>query len=303
MIEAVDAFGRIGFVGSGAVASALARAMTAAGFDVVAVSSRVVARAEALAALLPNCSAFAEPQAVVDASDTVLLAVPDEAIESVCRSTRWRPGQTALHCSGAQSLDLLTHAAASGALVGSLHPLQTFAGRPEDAERVAGSVVAIEADEPLRARLADLVARIGGLPIFLTAESKVLYHAAVVIVSNYSVTLAALAAELWELFGAPRDDALRALIPLLVGTVANLQSVGLPRALTGPIARGDATTVAGHMSALAQCCPQLLTLYRELGYKTVDLARERGLDSQTADAIRTVLAASRGDDAVPDRRS
>jgi len=303
MTDSVGAIGRIGFVGSGSAAGALAYALAAANAQVVAVSSRRIERAQTLAMSLPDCRAVADPQAVVDVSDTVFLAVPDRAIESACRSVRWRHGQIALHCSGALSLELLASATEAGALVGSMHPLQTFAGQPDDAERIAGSVIGIEADEPLRGRLADLAEQIGARPIFLTAESKVLYHASAVMISNYSVTLAALAAELWESFGTPRDDALRALLPLLTGSVTNLHTAGLPDALTGPIARGDVTTVASHLEALAATRPQLLPLYRELGYKTVDLARERGLDSHVADAIRTLLAESRGDDAVSNQRN
>jgi predicted short-subunit dehydrogenase-like oxidoreductase (DUF2520 family) len=303
MTEFVRAIGRIGFIGSGSAAAALARALAMANMKVVAVSSRRIERAEALAASLPACLAVAEPQDVVDTSDTVFLTVPDHAIESVCRSVDWRRGQLALHCSGAHSLDLLASASDAGALVGSMHPLQTFAGRSEDSKRIAGSVVGIEADEPLRARLADLAGLLDARPIFLTAESKVLYHASAVMISNYAVTLAALAAELWESFGTPRDDALRALLPLLAGAVANLGMIGVPDSLTGPIARGDAPTVAAHLDALAHIRPQLLPLYRELGYKTVDLARERGMDARATDAIRTLLAKSRGDDAVPDQRN
>jgi predicted short-subunit dehydrogenase-like oxidoreductase (DUF2520 family) len=303
MTVSAGAIGRIGFIGSGSAAAALARALVDAGLPVVAVSSRRIERAEALAAALPACRAVADPQDVVNVSDTVFLAVPDHAIESVCRSVRWRGSQLALHCSGAHSLDLLASAAEAGAQVGSMHPLQTFSGRTEDAGRIAGSVVGIEADEPVRARLADLAAQLGARPIFLTAESKVLYHAAAVMISNYSVTLASLAAELWESFGTPRDDALRALLPLLEGAVANLEAVGLPNALTGPIARGDVATVAAHLEVLVQNRPLLLPLYRELGYKTVDLARERGLDARVVDAIRALLAESRRDDAVPDQRN
>jgi predicted short-subunit dehydrogenase-like oxidoreductase (DUF2520 family) len=300
MADSFDAIGRIGFVGSGAAAGALARALDAINLPVVAVSSRQIEHARHLAATLPRCRATIDPQAVVDASDTVFLAVPDDAIETVCRSGHWRREQIVLHCSGAHSLDLLASAADAGALVGSMHPLQTFAGQPDDAERIAGSVIGIEADGPLRGRLAALAERLRARPIFLTAESKVLYHASAVMISNYTVALAALAAELWESFGTPRDDALQALLPLLEGAVANLGTLGLPDALTGPIARGDSATVSAHLTALVHIRPGLLPLYRELGYKSLDLARERGLDSKKAGTIRTLLATSPGDDAVPD---
>jgi predicted short-subunit dehydrogenase-like oxidoreductase (DUF2520 family) len=300
MADSFDSIGRIGFVGSGAAAGALARALVATNLPVVVVSSRQIERAQRLATPLPHCHVTIDPQAVVDASDTVFLAVPDDSIETVCRSARWRRGQIVLHCSGARSLDLLVSAAKAGALVGSMHPLQTFTGQPDDAARIAGSVIGIEADEPLRDRLASVAERLRARPIFLTAESKVLYHASAVLISNYMVALAALAAELWESFGTPRDDAFQALLPLLVGAVENLGTLGLPDALTGPIARGDSATVATHLTALAQNRPSLLPLYRELGYKSLDLACERGLDSKKAGRIRTLLATPPGDDAVPD---
>jgi predicted short-subunit dehydrogenase-like oxidoreductase (DUF2520 family) len=299
MRESTLSLSLIGFIGSGAVAGALARAFTTAGQNVVAVSSRRTSKARELAASIPGCSAVSDPQAVVESADLVFLAVPDMAIESTSNLLAWRSGMAAVHCSGAHSVDVLSSAAQAGAMVGGFHPLQTFAGRPDDAERIAGSVIGIEADEPLRTRLSDLACGISGRPVYLSAENKSLYHASAVLISNYVVTLAALAAELWATFDVPRDEALGALLPLLSGAVANLDQVGLPDALTGPIARGDVTTVEGHLRSMAQFQPQLVPLYRELGYKTLDLALERGLNQRSADAIRTILACSDEDDAVP----
>ena len=290
---------RIGFIGSGAAAGALARAFATAGQYVVAVSSRQSSRARELAASISGCSAVYDPQVVVESSDLVFLAVPDTAIASVCESLTWRPNLAVVHCSGAHSVDVLSSAARAGALVGGFHPLQTFAGRPDDAERVAGSVIGIEADATLKSALTVLARSIRGRPVYLSAENKPLYHASAVLISNYVVTLAAIAAELWDTFNVPRNEALDALLPLLSGAVANLNQVGLPDALTGPIARGDGATVEDHLRSLARNRPQLVPLYQELGYKTVDLALECGLDSRSADAIRSVLAGSNADDAVP----
>lgn len=290
---------RIGFIGSGAAAGALARALATAGQNVVAVSSRQSSRARELAASISGCSAVHDPQLVVESADLVFLAVPDMAIESVCESLTWSPNLAVVHCSGAHSVDVLSTAARAGALVGGFHPLQTFAGRPDDAERVAGSVIGIEADATLKAALTVLARNIGGRPVYLSAENKPLYHASAVLISNYVVTLAAIAAELWDTFNVPRNEALEALLPLLSGAVANLKQVGLPNALTGPIARGDGATVEDHLESLARNRPQLVPLYQELGYKTVDLALQGGLDSRSADAIRAVLAGSDDDAAVP----
>jgi predicted short-subunit dehydrogenase-like oxidoreductase (DUF2520 family) len=283
---------KVGFVGAGAAGGALARALAAAGVPVVAVTAKGPERAHALAAAIPACAAVPTAQDVADRADLVVLAVPDRAIAEVCASVRWRADAAVVHCSGAHSLDVLEPARAAGALVGGCHPLQTLTGAPEDAARLAGSVFGIEAEEPLRGMLADLVESIGGRPVFLSARDKALYHASAVLISNYTVTLAATAAGLWEAFGVDRRDGLRALLPLLQGTVANLDQHGVPNALTGPIARGDFGTLERHLNALADYRPDLLPLYRELGRHTVPLARERdpgGAADRMADALLALL--------------
>ncbi|ACZ38134.1 Rossmann-like and DUF2520 domain-containing protein [Sphaerobacter thermophilus] len=283
---------KVGFVGAGAAGGALARALAAAGVPVVAVTGKGPERAHTLAAAIPECAAVPTAQDVADRADLVVLAVPDRAIAEVCASVRWRADAAVVHCSGAHSLDVLEPARAAGALVGGCHPLQTLTGAPEDAARLAGSVFGIEAEEPLRGMLADLVERIGGRPVFLSARDKALYHASAVLISNYTVTLAATAAGLWEAFGVDRRDGLRALLPLLQGTVANLEQHGVPNALTGPIARGDAGTLERHLNVLADYRPDLLPLYRELGRHTVPLARERdpgGAADRMADALLALL--------------
>lgn len=288
---------KLGFIGAGAAGSALATAWARAGVPIVAVASRRLERARALAERLPGCRAVETPQEVVEQADLVFLTVPDRAIAPVCASLDWRAGVSAIHCSGAHSLDVLESARAAGAAVGGCHPLQTLAGAPEDADRLAGSVFGIEADEPLWTTLVELVRRFDGRPVHLAAEDKALYHASAVLISNYTVTLAAVAAELWQMFAVPveRDAALQALMPLLRGAVENLVTQGLPHALTGPIARGDAATVARHLAALGESQPEVQALYRVAGHHTVPVARERG--SHDPEGLEAVIALlGQGDD-------
>ncbi len=283
----------IGFIGAGATASALAGAFAKAGLPVVAIASRRPDRAAALAARLPGTVAVTNSQTIVDRADLVFLAVPDDAIAPVCEGLRWRAATNAVHCSGAHSLDVLAAARDGGAGTGSCHPLQTLTGAAGEAGRLAGCVFGIEADEPLRSTLREIVRRIGGEPLVLEAGDKPLYHAAAVLSSNYVVTLAAVAADLWSTFGLDRPRALRALLPLLRGTVDNLDKRGLPDALTGPIARGDVTTVQRHLDALAAHQPERAALYRDLGRATVSLASERrGPDDPALRALLEVLRAS-----------
>jgi predicted short-subunit dehydrogenase-like oxidoreductase (DUF2520 family) len=117
---------------------------------------------------------------------------------------------------------------------------------------------------------------LGGRWVEIRAGDKVAYHAAAVFACNYMVTLIKLATDLWQTFGIPGERATQALIPLLRGTINNIESIGIPRCLTGPIARGDTGTIEKHLTALEKVAPGMVTAYRELGLKTIPIAREKG---------------------------
>jgi predicted short-subunit dehydrogenase-like oxidoreductase (DUF2520 family) len=117
---------------------------------------------------------------------------------------------------------------------------------------------------------------IGGRPFDLEGSARGLYHAAAVLASNYTVVLAALAADLLGHTGLDPDAALPALMPLLESTMANLGRAGLPGALTGPLARGDAGTVMRHLAALDRTTPEIAEVYRALGVAALPLVEARG---------------------------
>lgn len=267
---------RIGFIGAGTVGTALARSLAERGYSVVAVASRSLASAQRLAESIRGCQAKESPQRVVDAADLVFITTPDDAIQRVAESLTWRAGVAVVHCSGAASKDILAFAQAQGALTGGFHPLQSFASPEEAIRNLPGSYFALEAEEPLLSTLKELAEALGGSWVELSAADKVLYHAAAVFVSNYTVALMKMATDLWAGFGVEVGEATRALLPLLKGTVNNLERVGLPRCLTGPIARGDLGTVTRHLDALEESFPQLVPAYRELGLQATPVALAKG---------------------------
>ncbi|MCL6648470.1 MAG: DUF2520 domain-containing protein [Chloroflexi bacterium] len=274
---------RLAIVGAGRAGHALGLALSAAGYPILSVSSRSPASAAALAAQLPGAQVGPPTTA-----DLVLLTVPDSAISTVVAGFPWRAGQAVVHCAGAYGREVLQTAAAAGALTGAWHPLQSLATPRPDLFR--GVSFAIEAPPPLAATLRTLTRALGGVPLALPTGQRLLYHLGATIVSNYSVALVALAADLWAELGIDRRTATAALAPLLAGTAANLAAVGLPEALTGPIARGDAPTIARHLAALTAFRPHLLPLYHALGQAALRLARERGLSAERAAALEAWLA-------------
>jgi len=188
-------------------------------------------------------------------------------------------------------VDVLESAKEFGAAVGSFHPLQTFADVDQAMQNLPGSTFALEAEEPLLTRQKELTRLLNGNWVVLKPGDKVLYHAAAVFACNYLVTLVKLALDLWQNFGVPSKEATRALLPLLRGTINNIDNIGLPDCLTGPVARGDSGTIERHLSALEVRNPTLLTTYKELGLQTISIALAKGKVSvQKAEEMKVLLS-------------
>lgn len=281
---------KVGFIGAGTVGSALALKLSAGGYRITAASSRRGDSAKALAERIPGLKAAVSNQEVADLCDTVFITTPDDVIPEIATTVSFGPGQSALHCSGADSTLTLKPAREAGANVGVIHPLQTFASTEQAILNIPGSTFALEAEEPLLGTLKDMVNCMSGHYITLSAADKAAYHASAVIACNYLVTLVKLASDLWQSFDVPPERAVAALLPLIRGTIHNIETVGIPGCLTGPIARGDAGTIKTHLDALEGAAPQILPAYRALGLQTVPIARAKGkIKDDQADSITAML--------------
>ena len=281
---------KLGFIGAGTVGTALAKRLSDRGYPVVAVFSRTPDSANRLADAINGCLALDSGQAVADSAELVFITTPDDAVGPVAAGITWHPHQSVVHCSGADSVDTLEPARHQGASVGAFHPLQTFASVEQAISNIAGSTFAIEAEEPLLSTLKELATSLDGHAIELKAGAKVLYHAAAVIACNYMVTLVKLATDLWQTFDVAPDEATKALLPLLKGTIANIDRVGIPQGLTGPIARGDTGTIRKHLEAMEKAAPNLLLTYRDLGRQTVPIALAKGrINQEQASALLALL--------------
>ncbi len=304
---ALDRLGRVGFVGAGAVGTALARVLAARGARVVAVGAHKYAHAEALAESIPNCQAYATPSEVAAASDLVFLAVPDDAISMLAEAMVWSPGQAVVHFSGARDASILAAAQTQGVRTAALHPLMTFPRTLHDASaetvlrRLAGGSWALEAeDTALRETLASMVTALNGHVITLEPGARVPYHMAAVFASNAIVALAGASIQLWGTFGIVQEEALPALLPLMRAAVESLDSAGLPAALTGPVSRGDLGTIRAHLAWLDEHVasdPSLTSLrdaYIALTELAIPLAEAKGtLSPESAAQLRDLLASPR----------
>jgi len=281
---------KLGFIGAGTVGTALAVRLNGEDYQVTAVSSRSLTSARKLAEAVTGCHAYVNKQDVADAAELIFITTPDDAIASVAAETQWHRGQSVVHCSGALSTDILEPARKLGARVGAFHPLQTFASIKQAIENIPGSTFAVEAEEPLSGTLKDMATTLDSHWIELKASDKVAYHAAAVIACNYLVTLVKLATDLWQSFNVPQPQAIQALLPLIRGTIHNIDTVGIPQCLTGPIARGDIETIKKHLDALEKVAPALLSTYRELGRQTIPIAHAKGkIDRHQVEELEAIL--------------
>jgi predicted short-subunit dehydrogenase-like oxidoreductase (DUF2520 family) len=277
---------RVGVVGSGRVGSALGAALRRAGHDVVAVSAVSAASLARAERMLPD-AAVLPPDEVVAAADFVLLAMPDDALRpfvaGLADTGAWREGQLVAHTSGAHGIAVLDPAAARGVVALALHPVMTFAGRPEDVERLLGATFGVTAQDELRPVAETLVVEMGGEPVWVPEPARPLYHAALSIGSNHLVTLVNDALSLLDQAGVAEPAQLIA--PLLSASLDNALRLR-DAALTGPVARGDLRTLQQHRRALADTAPDLLPSYLAMARHTAERARAAGLlDADRAAAV------------------
>lgn len=282
---------RVGFIGAGRLARCLALSFSRAGYPVTAVASRSAASAQRLASQIENCAAFDDPQQVVDAADIVFLTVPDDSIGSTAHILRFHPdaasqyGKALVHCSGASPVELLTPARDQGASIGGFHPLYLFSGDLADLDRIAGCSVTIEADGALKDTLTALAVALRCHPLSIPAGGRMLYHAAAHYAASFALCSLAECVALWRTLGFAEDDALRALLPMLAGTIETARDKGLPNALAGPVSRGDTGVVEKQLALLEGLGGDHAALYGLLSRRAVELAERRATPPAAIDAI------------------
>jgi predicted short-subunit dehydrogenase-like oxidoreductase (DUF2520 family) len=267
----------VGVVGAGRVGSALGAALARAGHQVVAASGVSEASRERARRYLPGVP-LTQPPEVVAKAGLVLLTVPDDAlaglVAGLVATGADLAGRLLVHTSGRYGTQVLQPAAEHGALPLALHPVMTFTGRPDDIDRLTGVSFGVTAPDELRPAAEALVIEMGGEPVFIREENRGLYHAALASAANHLVGLVAEASDLLRAAGAA--DPARMLGPLLFASLDNALRLG-DAGLTGPVARGDADTVARHVEVLAAASPRALAAYLALARLTTGRALAAGL--------------------------
>ncbi len=283
----------IAILGLGKVGTSVGYLLSKAGYGIVAGASRSESSLNRGIAYTGGKPHLDYSEAAL-AANCIIITTSDDAICSVCEEISTagsiKPGAKVIHMSGAGGLDLLESAKNAGAHIACIHPLQSFADIEGAIRNIPGSTFGITSADEIKGWCVQTVTDLGGVPFFIADAQKPLYHAAACIASNYLTTIIHMVEKIYQSLGLSHDESIRAVWPLVVGTIANIESKGTIQALTGPVARGDVGTIKKHIEALRSKLPDLLQSYKALGIVTTDIGlNKKTLSPETARIIKELL--------------
>jgi predicted short-subunit dehydrogenase-like oxidoreductase (DUF2520 family) len=280
---------RTAIVGPGRVGTALGLALAAAGYRVEGVAGRGEAAIDAFRSRLPEAAA-GTPAEVAAGAELVVLAVPDDALEGVVRDLALAdalgPGARVVHVAGGQGTGVLEPLRLCGAAVAACHPAQTFPDPDRGFASLPGTSWAVTAAPADLGWASVLVTDLRGTPVPVAEANRTLYHAGLAVGANATTSVVTMARDL--LLGAGVRDPNAFLGPLVTTAAANASERGAA-ALTGPVRRGDAGTVAAHLAELRDLLPEVVDAYTALSRLALAHARRAGLDDAAAAAVAAVL--------------
>lgn len=279
-------------VGAGRLGTALAAALARRGWRPAALVDRDLGAARGARRLVGAGRASTILGPSPDPGRFVVVAVPDaqvaKAAAALARSGVDWTGRVVVHTSGLLAASVLAPLARRGARTASCHPVQSFARKDAPASVFTGVTWGVEGDPEAIEACGRVVRALRGRLLPLTAEEKPLYHAACALASNAFVALEGTAVDLLVRAGIDRGTAEAVLLPLVEGTLQNVKKLGMDGALTGPVIRGDQSTVAAHLEALGPE-PRAAEIYRVLGKAMLEMAARRGLAPARVKSLRRRL--------------
>ena len=283
---------KIGFIGAGKVGTSLGIFFKNNGLALSGYFSRSESSSQN-AADLTESSIFSDIPTLLNASNLVFITTGDDQISSVinqiAQSACLTANHTLIHTSGALSTDLFDAIKTTGSGLCSLHPIMSFSDIINAAQNLSSTVFTLEGNEKGLADVEKII-QITANPYFIiNKEHKVLYHAAACMLSNYLVTLMDSGFELLKATGIAEDQIIKAFMPLITATLGNIEKSGTLNALTGPLVRGDENTISKHVEAIKTQTPEFLTLYQIMGLATIDMIKDKRIDTEKYDQLKNIL--------------
>ena len=289
----------IGIIGTGKSAAALLKHFKINNVKIAGLWGRNTEKSSNLGGIF-EVNSFISKSELIDASEIIILAVNDDSIRELSdqiasESGKTLSGKTFIHLSGALSSSEMDSLGELGSDILSAHIIQSLAGvsasasasdlHPSDIPSDILDEVwfSLEGDMTAISTFKEVLDFCKNPSFVISKENKPLYHAAMCVISNYLVTLLNAGFKMLEATGLDIGQAYKVTLPLINGTLKNIEELGTIDALTGPIARGDVLTVEKHLSAIRNLCPDVLPLYRSMGMETLKLSKNEN------DKIKKIL--------------
>ncbi len=296
---------KVVIIGAGAVGQSLGYLLANNGYQILGFISRSLSSAEAGKKLIGSGIATTKYSDFLLEADLIIITTPDQVINQIAAKLFAKELVTEesclVHCSGVLTSEVLFSEAKIrdeveyGCL--SLHPLQAIADVKTGIKTLPNSFFTIEGNELGQKIGRQLLDALGADYTVIASQAKPLYHAAACVASNYLVTIVDLALKMNQQAGVSAEKALSGLLPLIGGTLQNIEEMGTVEALTGPISRGDIDTIESHLKSLQDLMPETLNLYKQLGAYTTELAQRKGsINKNEANQLKALLNQEEKDD-------
>ena len=276
----------ISFIGAGKVGLALGLYFKQKGLKSGGYYSRTYKHAE-IAANKTDSKAFASIEALMERSTMVWITASDDALsllaDQIAQLDIPQQIEAFVHTSGVHSSQILQPIKDAGFSIYCAHPLMAFGEPADSSEQLKNTYFSLDTQiDDLRANddtyLTRFFDKMGNSTLQIHADKKELYHCAATVLSNYMVTLLNLSYEMFAESGMSKAEIKKATEPLLKSTLKNIaENEEMSNALTGPIKRGDMTTIAKHLKALENHMPDKISLYKELGRETMTMIQDNRL--------------------------
>jgi predicted short-subunit dehydrogenase-like oxidoreductase (DUF2520 family) len=277
---------KIGIIGAGKVGTSLGAYFINKGIAVTGYFDSVIEHAK-FAAERTETRCYETLSAILAENEVIIITVPDDFIHSVWDQCRLFPvaGKCFFHCSGALSSDVFSGHVHAGVHVGSLHPVCAVSSC-ESEDVFSGKFFVLEGDETGLKMLKSLMMTTGNDFRVIASEEKTRYHAAAVASSNLVCAVASMAEDWMMDCGFDGQAAHEMLVPLMLGNMEHIAKDGVEKALTGPVERGDAGTVARHLKALPDNDREI---YRLLSLRLVRIARQKHPDKDFTNLLNVLM--------------
>ena len=280
-------------IGAGNVGTSLGYALSLKGHRIRVISDKNLAAAQESQEIIGQGKFTDDNRFAARHGLWVILTVPDDAIKTVAEELsgteiEWQ-GRFVFHCSGLLPVESLMSFEKRGALIASLHPVQSFPQKMPDPHAFEGIFFGLEGKGEALNLAIDITRQLGGRYFILEAKNKPLYHTACSVASNFLATLLDMATRMLILAGLDDSTASSILVPLVQGTLQNVKKFDSGTAMTGPVVRGDEESIAMHLEALGRM-PEIRNLYAKMAYQSLQIAkREKKLSAEKIKALEALL--------------